>query len=174
MQYVSSNVKANDLRNLCMYCQRAMNVARCLQHSNTSCSDTSATITIVTTGIESQHANLHKLGEGLLHHLLISQSIRTQSQVERSLWVWLSIQHSNHGLHGVLQDTSGIMGLHTCKATEAARVQRKEMISLRCKASQQDLRYPEAAWGCVYKRKSAHIQQLEALQSKQSQQQKHG
>lgn len=59
-----------------------------------------------TTNVKEKHADLHKLGEGLLHHLLVSQSIRAQDQVECSLWVWLSIQHSNHGLHGILHNKS--------------------------------------------------------------------
>ena len=158
-----------------------------------------------TTGIifykhAAQHANLHKLGEGLFHHLLVSQGICAQNQVERSLWVRLGIQHSNHGLHCVLQDTSSIAqtahmqghrrhacakkrkgkstlssikagaseprsspglclqsqvtkaalyGLHTCKATDAMFVQRKERKSLCCQASKRELLNPEPARGCV-------------------------
>lgn len=47
--------------------------------------------------------NLHKLGEGLFHHFLVPQSEGAQHQVEGSLWVRLGIQHSVHGLHGILQ-----------------------------------------------------------------------
>lgn len=48
---------------------------------------------------------LDKPGKGLLHHLLVSQSIGAQNQIECSLGVGLGIQHATHGLHRILQDS---------------------------------------------------------------------
>lgn len=79
-------------------------------HATQSHREEFAIARIITINIQAQHADLHELGEGLFHHLLVSQGICAQHQVESSLWVWLGIQYSNHGLHCILQDTSGTVG----------------------------------------------------------------